>query len=153
MSIKFACEHCGQRLNVKSKQAGLRAKCPKCKGKIKVPEATDDAPHQPAEVVEEDAHEDAGQSEAENPYAEFVVYDDEVEWQYESDDDDYAPRLENATDLNRVAVPRGVLYAQGILLVVIAAVSFILGILVAGGGSQEAADAVSVPCVLSGTVN
>ena len=34
MPIKFVCEHCGQRLNVSSKQAGLRAKCPKCKVQV-----------------------------------------------------------------------------------------------------------------------
>jgi phage FluMu protein Com len=154
MPIKFACEHCGQRLNVSSKQAGVRAKCPKCKGKIQVPEANGEASNEPDEVVGDgDASRPAGAaSEEENPYAEFVVYDDEVEWHYESDDNDYAPRLSTATDLDRVAVPRRVLYAQGILLAVVAIVSFILGTLVTGGGSKEAADVGPVPCQLSGEV-
>lgn len=93
-------------------------------------------------------------SDAANPYAEFVVYDDEVEWHYESDDDDYAPRMSTATDLDRVAVPRRVLYAQGILLAVVAVVSFALGIMVNGGGSsKEAVNAAPVPCVLSGKIS
>ncbi|MEO8165577.1 MAG: hypothetical protein ABI619_09290 [Betaproteobacteria bacterium] len=154
MPIKFACEHCGQRLNVSSKQAGVRAKCPKCKGKIQVPEASAEALKEPAGVAGDgdDTGQDDGQSEEENPYAEFLVYDDEVEWHYESDDDDIAPRLATATDLDRVAVPRRVLYAQGILLLVVAVVSFLLGMLVTGGGSKEVVDVGPIPCVLSGEV-
>lgn len=154
MPIKFACEHCGQRLNVSSKQAGVRAKCPKCKGKIKVPEANGDAADEPPEPVtgEDGPGQADGQSEQQNPYAGFVVYDDEVEWHYESDDDDDAPRLSTATDLDRVAVPRRVLYAQGILLAVVAVASFILGMMVTGGGSKEAAELAPVPFVLSGEI-
>lgn len=152
MPIKFACEHCGQRLNVSSKQAGLRAKCPKCKGKIHVPEANGEAESEPASAAGDGSVEDGDQNEGENPYAEFVVYDDEVEWHYESDDEDYAPRLATATDLDRVAVPRRVLYAQGILLVVVAVVAFILGMLVTGGGSKQAVEAGPVPCQVSGQI-
>lgn len=154
MPIKFACEHCGQRLNVSSKQAGMRAKCPKCKGKIQVPDA-DAAEEFAKEAVDGDASGPTdGQSEEENPYAEFVVYDDEVEWHYESDDEDYAPRMSTATDLDRVAVPRRVLYAQGILLAVVAIVSFVLGMMVnGGGGAKETVDAVPISCVLSGNVS
>ncbi|HUG71404.1 MAG TPA: hypothetical protein VMM76_26880 [Pirellulaceae bacterium] len=155
MPIRFACEHCGQRLNVSSKQAGVRAKCPKCKGKIKVPEPSDEGTNEPAEEVGQvDASDPTGSpSEEENPYAEFVVYDDEVEWHYESDDEEYAPRVSTATDLDRVAVPRRVLYAQGILLAVVAVASFVLGMLVTGGGgTKEVGDATPLPCVLSGAV-
>ena len=82
-----------------------------------------------------------------------MVYDDEVEWHYESDDEEYAPRVSTATDLDRVAVPRRVLYAQGILLAVVAVASFVLGMLVTGGGGTKVAvDAAPVPCVLSGAV-
>ena len=153
MPIKFACEHCGQRLNVSSKQAGVRAKCPKCKGKIKVPDT--DAADEQAEALGDEGPtgQAGGQSEEENPYAEFVVYDDEVEWHYESDEDDYAPRMSTATDLDRVAVPRRVLYAQGILLAVVAIVSFVLGMMMGGGrGAKEVVNAAPVPCVLSGKV-
>lgn len=156
MPIKFACEHCGQRLNVSSKQAGVRAKCPKCKEKIQVPEASDDPPEEPAEGAgEQEASEtEDGPAEEENPYAEFVVYDDEVEWEYAADEDDYSPRLSTAADLDRVAVPRRVLYAQGILLAVVAVTSFILGILASnrGGGPKEVTDLAPVPCILSGEV-
>ena len=37
MPIRFACEHCGQRLNVGEERAGARARCPKCGQPIRVP--------------------------------------------------------------------------------------------------------------------
>jgi len=37
MSIRFACQHCKQRLNVREDKAGKVAKCPKCKKTITVP--------------------------------------------------------------------------------------------------------------------
>ncbi|MBC8355014.1 MAG: hypothetical protein H8E66_23800 [Planctomycetes bacterium] len=153
MSIKFACEHCGKRLKVSSKQAGVRAKCPKCNGKFKVPEVSDEESEQTDDVSgdSDSAGDDPAADEA-NPYAEFVVYDDEVEWHYESDDDEYTPQLSTATDLDRVAVPRRVLYAQGILLAVVAVISFILGTMVAGDRTKETAIVAAVPCELSGEV-
>ncbi len=153
MPIKFTCEHCGKRLKVKSKQAGVRAKCPKCSGKILVPEESEESTSDSSdEDLNNGAAGDDQQSEEDNPYAEFVVYDDEVEWHYESDDDDYAPQMSTATDIARVAVPRQVLYAQGILLVVVAIVSFVLGTLVSGRGGGQPEIRAAVPCVLSGEV-
>ena len=60
--------------------------------RIKVPATSVDAPHEPAELAADrhEPHADDDQSE-ENPYAEFVVYDDEVEWHYAADEDDDAP--------------------------------------------------------------
>lgn len=37
MTIRFTCEHCGQRLSVNDSNAGRRAKCPKCKQSLRVP--------------------------------------------------------------------------------------------------------------------
>ncbi|MCA9164003.1 MAG: RNHCP domain-containing protein [Planctomycetales bacterium] len=37
MTIRFTCEHCGQRLSVNDSNAGRRAKCPKCKQSLHVP--------------------------------------------------------------------------------------------------------------------
>jgi phage FluMu protein Com len=149
MPIKFACEHCGKRLSVSRKQAGVRAKCPKCKERIQVPESTSELSE--AANEEDDNTPPDDRVEQDNPYAEFVVYDDEAEWQYEADDG-YAPQLSSVTDLDRIAVPRRVLYIQGVLIIVVAIASFILGMMVTGGRPQEVADVAPVPCVLSGEI-
>lgn len=147
MPIRFVCEHCGQRLSVSSRKAGARAKCPKCKEPVTVPEKDSPEEQTPPEIND-------GQVGPANPYSEFVVYDDEVEWVYESDDEAAAPAPSvGVTDLNRVAVPRSVLYAQGILLVVVAVVAFVLGILIGSGGQPEVADLAPQPCVLTGQVD
>lgn len=146
MPIRFACEHCGQRLSVSSKKAGARGKCPKCKERLTIPEA--DA--EPAEGTTEasDQEDDAGGS----PYSEFVVYDDEAEWVYESDESTAPAPAVGITDLNRVAVPRSVLYAQGVLLAVVALASFVLGILIGSSGETQVVELPAQPCVLTGLV-
>lgn len=154
MPIKFTCEHCGKRLKVKSAQAGVRAKCPQCSGKIVVPNQSEESVDDEADDASTTRQSgEYSTSEEDNPYAEFVVYDDEVEWHYESDESDYAPRLSTATDIARVSVPRSVLYTQGVLLVVVGIAGFVLGILVSGGGSDDAAARVAIPCVLSGAIS
>jgi hypothetical protein len=88
-----------------------------------------------------------------DPYAEFVVYDDAVEWVYEDDKPGAEGGPATATDVDRVLVPRSVLYMQGILLAVVALISFILGVMVGGGGQpMEVAEKPPEPCVLSGEV-
>ncbi len=37
MGIRFTCDHCGERLNVKESLAGKRGVCPKCQGRINIP--------------------------------------------------------------------------------------------------------------------
>ena len=145
MAIKFVCEHCGQKLKVSARKAGTNAKCPKCREPITVPGEPSDLTD--ASTADEDA------AAEENPYAEFVVYDDEVEWVYEDDEPDADTGPATATDINRVLVPRNVLYMQGILLAVVALVSFVLGVMVGGGGKPtQVADKPPQPCILSGEV-
>ena len=38
MGIRFTCSHCGHELNVKSHLAGRRAFCPKCEGRLTIPD-------------------------------------------------------------------------------------------------------------------
>lgn len=145
MPVRFACEHCGQRLSVSSRKAGARGKCPKCKQKVTIPADASTV------AAEEDS--DDGADEANDPYSEFVVYDDEVEWVYESEHETAAAPSLGVTDLNRVAVPRSVLYTQGILLALVAVASFTLGVLVGSGGKTQLAERPPQPCVLSGKVD
>ena len=44
MGIRFYCDHCGRRLNVKTFLAGKKALCPHCGGKIRVPREDQAAP-------------------------------------------------------------------------------------------------------------
>lgn len=150
MPIKFACEHCGQKLRVASRKGGTRAKCPKCRQPIVVP----GEPEGPtaASTPTDDAADDEDPYD-EDPYAEFVVYDDEVEWVYEDDEAGGDVVTATATDINRVSVPRNVLYMQGILLAVVALISFVLGVMVGSGGTPtQLADKPPEPCILSGAV-
>lgn len=43
MTIQCQCEHCGASLKVKDKLAGTEGKCPKCRKKIHIPDASSDA--------------------------------------------------------------------------------------------------------------
>ncbi len=147
MPIKFACEHCGQRLNVSSSKAGVTAKCPKCQQRITVPDADATTPASPPNPPPGDVANDD-----ENPYAEFEVYDDEVEWTYATEDlgPETRPQLDTGSD--RIAIPRRVLYLQGMLLGSVALISFWLGLLAAGKGPAVEATATPQPSVLSGEV-
>jgi len=149
MSIRFPCENCGQRLSVDEGKVGKRAKCPKCKGAITVPTSEAGA----AAMAELSAK--RAEAEVEDVFAEFTVYDDS-ELIYETED--IFPRgsgeVDGVVDRDKVAVSRAVLYSQGILLGVVAVVSFALGVLVGGNtSSNKTSDAdADQPSVLTGNV-
>lgn len=154
MPIRFACEHCGARLSVSSRKAGARAKCPKCQESIAVPTPEEDK--QPSETVEEkEREEDAtGQQEDGDPFSQFLVYDDETELVYVTEDEEETPYAEDVpVDPTKVAVPRRILYMQGILLGVVAVVFFTLGLFVGFGTSGPSdEDDVAQPCIISGRI-
>jgi len=92
-----------------------------------------------------------GEADAHDVYAQFMVYDDDAEWVYE-DDPDQARGPATAVTIERVSIPRNILYLQGILLALVAIVAFVFGILV-GGGSSTAPEQVSgQPCNVGGHV-
>lgn len=143
MPIQSTCVRCGQKLSVGSRQAGEEATCLQCGETQKIP--TGPPPHdQPAEQ-----HEDAGLPE--DPYAEFAVHDD-AEWVYEDEPSRERRQLQPVVrDL--VAVPRRVIYLQGLLLGAVAVVSFSIGILVAGRGADPEAAVDRLPCLVSGVLS
>jgi len=127
MPVRFPCQHCGQRLSVTSRKIGARARCPNCQQVITIPDAD-----RAAEMLQA-ARASADDNAPEDPFAEFVVYDD-TDLVYESPEMSEATQLRDpAVDPNRVAVHRNVLYAQGVLLAVVALICFVLGILVGNG--------------------
>ena len=149
MPIRFVCEHCQQRLSVSSRKVGAQSKCPKCKGLITVPTA-DAAEAQLARVkpAEDDTYED--------PFSQFTVFDDDAQWVYETEE---APSVSPApestvVDPNKLAVSRRLIYFQGALLAVVAAMSFTLGILVGGAtiGSSPGDAGIPQPAEISGKI-
>jgi hypothetical protein len=85
------------------------------------------------------------------PFPEFRVYDRDTEFVFEVEDEEDAPR--DAIDFGRVSVRRWVLYAQGVLLGVVALAGFGLG-LVAGGAMPRGSESTVAagPVTLTGTV-
>jgi hypothetical protein len=156
MPIRFACENCGVRLSVSTRKAGAQAKCPKCGGTIRIPQpepaagpGTADTPPEPA------AEATPGGAASDDPFAQFAVYDVESELVY--DTDFAAPPAAAArgpVDPDRLAVPRSVLYAQGVLLGLVALLGFAIGVMVgrASSGDRDQADALPQPCLIAGTV-
>lgn len=135
MPFRFPCEHCGQTLKVSTKKIGKSEACPACKRVLIVPSLAEAAARfksrKQAAVGAE------GESESSGGLSEFVVYDDDTELVYETDD---PPMLERApvaaaatVDLTKVSVPRTMLYLQGGLLALVALAAFGLGIVVGSG--------------------
>ena len=150
MPIRFACEQCGQKLSARSRQVGRVAKCPKCKNDVTVPASStrSSGDSRPAESESPGAGDDQ-----DDVYSQFVVYDDDVEWVYE---DETAPsqKAPVAVNIERVSIPRSILYFQGILLALVAIVAFIFGVLVGGRGSPpESTQVVARPCTVGGHVH
>lgn len=144
MPIRFPCPHCSQKLSVSTRKAGKSANCPRCKKELTVP-AAEPAGQTGGEstAVEEGEHED-------DPYAQFVVYDD-TELVY----DDSAPSLRpggTPSIQDRVAVPRYVLYTQGLLLGAVALICFIFGVLTGGTFFSSPSQSAKGPCTITGTV-
>lgn len=162
MPLRFRCEHCQQLLSVGSKKAGAVVSCPKCQHKLIVPGEESDAPAglaasaappalrtpapgfpraassqppasgEPPTPAEPPASVGPSAPVAE-PFPEFNVYEYETEYIYVEDED--APP-NPAVDLDKVAVPRWALYAQGALLAVVAVTAFAFGLIVGGAAPQ-----------------
>ena len=141
MPIRFSCPHCTQKLSVSTRKAGRAANCPRCKKELTVP-AAPAASVDEAAAAEEEASED-------DPYAQFVIYDD-AELVY---DDAALPHPGGSPSVqDRVAVPRYVLYTQGLLLAAVGLTCFIFGVLTGGTFFNSPATAGKGPCTITGTV-
>lgn len=168
MPIKFACEHCDQVLRVSSKKAGRRAKCPSCQNSLTVPTLEQAAEMAVKRRAAEKAREPADETErstlarddsvdgvsageaALDPFAQFTVYNDS-ELVYERPE---MRRVDDRpVDMDKVAVPRKVIYMQGVLLGLVAIVCFTLGVVVGVATNSGGTPAVALPCVVSGKVS
>ena len=149
MPFKFICEHCDQVLKASSKKVGLRAKCPKCKSTIKVPDEKEAA----ARVAKFKASQKPNKNQP-DPFSEFQVFDVDSEIVYETERPSTSTSTNVSVDRSKVAVPRTILYMQGALLGISALVFFTLGLIFGqaiqsdSGGTPQA----QMPCIVSGRV-
>jgi hypothetical protein len=139
-------------LSVSERKAGRKANCPKCAEPLVVPEKAAaelqmaERRAQRATVPDDDEEPD--------PYTQFAVYDDEDEMELVYESEPEAAAESRPVEQNLVAVPRLVLYVQGVMLGVVALVSFALGVIVGGssGGDRQTAGQ-PIPCAIDGTVS
>jgi hypothetical protein len=73
------------------------------------------------------------------PFPEFQVYNDETELVYEDEYEDEGPP--ETFNFDKVAIPRWILYAQGVLLGVMAMVGFAFGVMVGGVAPRDGPEA------------
>jgi hypothetical protein len=157
MPIKFACEHCGARLSVSSRKAGAQAKCPKCEQILQIPAPArgEDVASLEAAVEQFEPMSAAGRP-ADDPLAQFLVYDSEADLIYATDDEESTSQagFRASLDPHKVAVPRSILYVQGALLGLVTLMGLLIGILIGRGCSPKAQTADEGPqaCLISGVV-
>ncbi len=119
MPIRFRCPHCQRKLKARSDKAAQRMNCPNCGQPLTVP-AGDAVEQLPAAGP-------ADQGAEPDPFAELIVYDDEII--YETEERASGPAAFSTTIARRqlVGVSRQLIYAHAILLAILT-----LGGLVAG---------------------
>ncbi len=155
MPVKFACQHCLQVLRVSSSKIGRRAKCPKCQAQIKIPtknEAAESLVRRKKAQAEQHVEEEEEEYDEDDAYSEFVVYDDDAELVYETDEPQARAAVERTVDHDKVAVSRIVIYVQGALLGVVALVFFTFGVIVGIGTGSGGGPQVAQECLVSGRV-
>jgi hypothetical protein len=158
MPIRFICTNCRQALAIAARKAGSKIKCPKCQAELTVPVVADpaDAPIPPAF---------SQQSSAKQPnFAEFVF--DDVPAAVDTPPmhtsiplidvrTDQAPGANVVIDRSLVAISRTVLYAQAVLIVVVALAAFGIGYFTGRGErppTTEELSAIQQPVAIEGDV-
>ncbi|MCA9184523.1 MAG: hypothetical protein KDA99_02850, partial [Planctomycetales bacterium] len=166
MTIEFACHQCDQRFRVADDKYGARLKCPKCASQLTVPSreigATQIAVRN-ANRVRQHTHSVESPSSAtvppdatQGPPPLPVMSVTPAAIGSVAPNIDIHERAERALaiDPTRVSVPRRVIYAQGILLVVVPLITFALGtwfgLLLSR--TADTAQAVAGPCEFTGRI-
>ncbi len=170
MPIRFACNACGQKLSISTRQAGNQVTCPRCQKPTLVPkeevpapakppasavaaapqEATSPVPSTEPEVAPPPVVELGGPSGDDDMPA-FLLYDTPQESPHASA---YSGKLPDVFQ-RTITIPRYVIYAQGALLAVVAIVSLGLGMMIGGtmsGGPGAESTAAAGPFNIQGTI-
>lgn len=159
MPIRFHCPNCNQRLSVGARKAGTEATCPKCAKTLLVPasetnpEAEATPQSQPTDSgisIAPTTGEDTGYGEA--LFNEFVVYDDEP--LVADEVEVVAPTASpEELDYGKLAIPRWVVFTQGLLLGVVGLVCFVFGLMIGASSAPETVASEPIPCVITGKVS
>lgn len=139
MPIRFRCEHCRQRLTVSERKAGAEANCPKCHGRITIPDDEATPEEKPPESTES-----AESTEDDAPEGDFSF--DPQQWVF--DDGEPVGKF----DPSKVAVSRNVLFLQGVLIAAVGVVSLLLGVMIGQLTAPKAEQVGAKPCTVRGTV-
>jgi hypothetical protein len=145
MPIRFACPHCQQRLSVAQRKAGTTAQCPRCKQSLTIPQPAE--PPAAATPAPDQSPPPLGQSPVFLPDADQVG---DIELVYDAPPvtkSSAAPSSSRET----IAVPRYVVYVQGMLLAGVALAAFAIGFLMGSTFSAPVVPA-KANCTITGTV-
>lgn len=123
--IRFACQQCDQLLSVGASKVGRTIKCPQCAHVNTVPTA-DSAKQQIAERKKRKEAKRQKLQESTDDFSQFAVFDQDNEFVFEQEGD-AGYYFDKNLDLTKIAVSRRVVYAQGILLGVVAIGMFAFG--------------------------
>lgn len=146
MPIRFTCHHCQQRLSVGSRKAGQEVHCPNCRRALVVPHTAPTALPSSEAGPAAGAEEDLGEggflplevpADYQPPFEEFAVYDDPRGTQG-ADRESEVPVNPHA-----LAVPRWIIYCQGVILLVVGLGGLALGYQL--GRSVAVSDSPDVP--------
>ena len=137
MPIRFSCTTCGQRLSVGERKAGERATCPKCKTALLIPAQSVPLPENPTNGSLPPAMSMVSLAD-DRP----ALLGERTEVVYEQTANEPSVVARNRTksnahaDLDLIALPRYVIFAQGFLLAFVGILCFLLGLAVGGAITQ-----------------
>ncbi len=171
MPVQFQCQHCLSHLTVSRKFAGKRGRCPNCRTKILVPEISIGDPFDANDSDTEDLPKTSGPLSDLSDTSEPISRS-ESEFGNEEDVGGVATRRKRkgrrsrrssaatagysaghpASSERGVAVPRWIIYAQGVLLGLTATTFFIFGMAVGNTTSSPVVEEQDGLCVVSGAV-
>src|SRR5688500_7907555 len=137
MPVRFTCRHCDSTLSVSSRKAGQQVTCPKCRERTPVPGGEIPAAAEPETAADEPDvvppappgdRRDATFADTEPPLidspapaADESGDENEVIWVYEREPSAIdVVHPDSVIDYDKIALPRYVLYGQGVLLAAIA---------------------------------
>lgn len=126
MPVKFACPACKQWLSISRRKIGIEVHCPKCKAPFVVPKRV--AAKEAAATTGTEPNGPAVTGSAMAPALPERTASTKVAGADESEPvRKFPPPVEPEVDLDRVSVPRWVLYAQGGLITLVAVLGFASG--------------------------